>query len=226
MAKAKASLNADAWPAEGLPIDAACKRIAGPLWNDYAKARDSAGDVRRMRELRFAPITLRDDEKRRLAVWEEAKAALDAQLRECLGRGEYELRLYPDTSSDSKPVPATAAGELQFDYEQRTVEWRGRQFYDARLHRGRSPATGESEPSSQRRKPGAKSQFDWDATQAWCFRRFGDLGFPDNVSAFCRDEVLPWCTKQFGEAGTPDMETLRPRVSGWIDAWRRSLPRE
>jgi hypothetical protein len=226
MAKAKALPSADAWPAEGLPIDAACKRIAPALWDDYAKKRDDARDVHRMRELGFAPLTLGADEKRRSAACEQAQAALDTQLREGLEHREYVLQLHPDTPSlDPKPVPATAAWELQFNYEQRTVEWRGRKFYDARLHGGRSPATGEPEPSSRRRTPGAKPQFDWDAIQAWCFRRFGDLGFPDNVSEFCRGEVLPWCTKQFGEVRMPDMETLRPRVNGWIDAWQRSLPR-
>lgn len=73
-------------------------------------------------------------------------------------------------------------------------------------------------------KAGAKPKYDWDAIQARCHQWFNDNGFPDNVSAFCRDEVIPWCDKQYGEDGTPDMETLRPRVAKWVAAWQRSLP--
>jgi hypothetical protein len=78
-------------------------------------------------------------------------------------------------------------------------------------------------PLGQRRQAGAKPQYDWDAIQARCCQWFNDDGFPDNVSAFCRDKVIPWCQEQYGEEGTPDMETLRPRVAKWVEAWQRSL---
>lgn len=87
------------------------------------------------------------------------------------------------------------------------------------------PLAGELTPSpQQRRKAGAKPKYDWDAIQAHCYPLFDEHGFPENVSAFCRDEIIPWCEQQYGEDGTPDMETLRPLVTKWIAAWVRSLP--
>jgi hypothetical protein len=78
-------------------------------------------------------------------------------------------------------------------------------------------------PSKERRKAGVKPKYDWDAIQARCHQQFDDNGFPENVSAFCRDEIVPWCEQRYGESGTPDIETLRPRVTKWIAAWERSL---
>ena len=78
-------------------------------------------------------------------------------------------------------------------------------------------------PPKQHRKAGAKPKYDWDTIQAHCHQWFNDNGFPENVSAFCRDEVIPWCEQRYGEDGTPDMETLRPLVTRWIAAWGRSL---
>jgi hypothetical protein len=87
------------------------------------------------------------------------------------------------------------------------------------------PLAGEITPSpQQRRKAGAKPKYDWDTIRAFCYGRFGEDGYPNNVSEFCRDVVLPWCGDRYGEAGTPDMETLRPLVTTWVDAWMRSLP--
>ena len=54
---------------------------------------------------------------------------------------------------------------------------------------------------NQRRKGGRKPQFDWDAIQAECNRRFNEDGFPDNVSKFC-GPLLDWCQERFGEQGT------------------------
>jgi hypothetical protein len=87
-----------------------------------------------------------------------------------------------------------------------------------------TPPAGQSIPSpNQRRKAGAKPKYDWDIIQAHCYQRFDDNGYPENVSAFCRDEIIPWCEQRYGEVGTPDMETMRPLVTKWIAAWQRSL---
>jgi hypothetical protein len=88
-----------------------------------------------------------------------------------------------------------------------------------------TPPAGELTPSpKQRRKAGAKPKYDWDAIRAFCYGRFSEDGYPDNVSGFCEDVVLPWCVRRYGEGGTPDTETLRPYVTRWVDAWQRSLP--
>jgi hypothetical protein len=78
-------------------------------------------------------------------------------------------------------------------------------------------------PPDQRGKAGAKPKYDWDAIQAHCHQWFDDNGYPENVSEFCRDEIIPWCEQRYGERGTPDVETLRPYVTRWIAASRRSL---
>jgi hypothetical protein len=78
-------------------------------------------------------------------------------------------------------------------------------------------------PPARRRKGGGTPQYEWDVIQAYCYQRFNDYGHPDNVSKFCRDVVIPWCVQRLGEGETPDTETLRPHVTKWIAAWRKSL---
>ena len=84
-------------------------------------------------------------------------------------------------------------------------------------------AAGEPKSPPERRKAGVKPKYDWDVIRARCDGWFGEDGYPDNVSAFCQDELIPWCVEKLGEGGTPNSETLRPLVTKWIDAWKRSL---
>jgi hypothetical protein len=86
------------------------------------------------------------------------------------------------------------------------------------------PGKADEPSPEQRRKAGTKPKYDWDAIQAHCHRCFVENGYPSNVSEFCRDDLIPWCVQRYGEDGTPDMETLRPYITRWIDAWLRSLP--
>jgi hypothetical protein len=69
---------------------------------------------------------------------------------------------------------------------------------------------------------GAKPKFDRDAVQAYCYHWFDDIGVPDNVSKFCRENVIPWCSDRYDEDLIPDEETLRQYVPKWIEAWLRS----
>jgi hypothetical protein len=124
-------------------------------------------------------------------------------------------------------------GHLNIDWEDNGARERGAGGAQAlgikvsRAHvQALLPATTAGEPMlppDQRRKAGAKPKYDWDAIQAHCHQWFDDSGFPENVSAFCRDKIIPWCEQRYGEDGTPDMETLRPLVTRWIAAWERSL---
>jgi hypothetical protein len=231
MAKAKALPSVDTWPTEGLPIRVVCEQNAGALWDTYLACEQNVArdldDLRRFVSGSASRVWPRPAEKHHLAAYKDAQATLAAWFRGYLEQQvEFELSARPGSRiAERERIPASAIGDLEFDLKRGTASGEGLPLlYDVRVHRGRLPAS-TVEPE-QRRKVGARPQFDWDAIQAWCSRRFDALGFPNNVSAFCRDEVLPWCTKQFGDAGTPDMETLRPRVSGWTDAWQRSLPRE
>ena len=72
-------------------------------------------------------------------------------------------------------------------------------------------------------KAGAKPKYDWDAIQAHCHQWFDDNGYPENASKFCRDEIIPWCEQRYDESEIPDLETLRPYITRWIAASRRSL---
>lgn len=104
-----------------LPIDEACKSIMAPLWDVYAKARDDARCVRRMLE-RFRPLSLDPDDKHRLQASAAAKAALDTRVRGCLEHDGHELwARRNDRMAKLEPVPVSAIGALEFDYEQRTA---------------------------------------------------------------------------------------------------------
>ena len=72
-------------------------------------------------------------------------------------------------------------------------------------------------------KAGAKPKYDWDAIQAHCHQWFDDNGYPENASKFCRDEIIPWCEQRYDKSEIPDLETLRPYITRWIAASRRSL---
>lgn len=105
------------------------------------------------------------------------------------------------------------------------IAWRGLLLGLATPLNLPQPPAGEPASSPDRHgRAGAKRKYDWDAIQAHCHVSFDVNGYPENVSEFCRDDVIPWCVNQFGENKTPDMETLRPYVTKWIAAWRRSLP--
>jgi hypothetical protein len=120
VAKAEGPPNADAWPPEGLPLDAACARTLGSLWADYAAARDAAAgpdDIRRKN-----PYALTAEEKQRVAHGEATKAALTASIRSLVKQGEYEVWARPGSPiADPKPIPASALDALEFDFEQRTA---------------------------------------------------------------------------------------------------------
>jgi hypothetical protein len=135
----------------------------------------------------------------------------------------------PRGSGESQTPPERSLAE---EWQRRGQELRRTLLTGAAFLRGLSTPLNLPEPSAgepvaspqQRRKAGAKPKYDWDAIQAYCHQLFYTNGFPENVSAFCRDEIIPWCGQQYGEDGTPDMETLRPLVTRWIAAWVRSLP--
>ncbi len=112
-----------------LPIDAACELVAGARWSDYesAKAADPGFHGPSVPSYRVyftgpdLPMTVerRVEEQRRRRT-EEAKATLDAWLRECLEHGKCELwARRSDRLAKSEPVPASAVCKLKFDYEER-----------------------------------------------------------------------------------------------------------
>jgi hypothetical protein len=147
MAEAKALPNANAWPAEGLPIDAACKRLGGSLWDDYerkqaAAARDLA-DLRKAARHKFVPVASLPDQARRLAEYRDAKAALITQVCGCVD----ELSAHPGSFiADRKHFPASAIGGLEFDLERGTASGEGwPPLYDVRVHR----AGGEPLPAHE-----------------------------------------------------------------------------
>lgn len=135
MAKVGKPPTVNSWPAEGLPLDP--PRVAPKLWDDYVAARAAARDVPRTR-LFFAgdPSSgLRPDEQRRLAQLNQAKAALDAQLRAYLkehGRELWARHGSPETPSERV---LASVDELNFDHESRTAKVRSLTLYGLRERR-------------------------------------------------------------------------------------------
>jgi hypothetical protein len=129
MAKDGKPPTVNSWPAEGLPLDPT--RIAPKLWDDYVAARAAARDVPR-RLLWFVddPSSgYSPDEERRLAQRNQAKAALDAQLRAYLNEDGHEL--WARHGSPEAPCERVLASvdELKFDHENRTAKVRSLTLY-------------------------------------------------------------------------------------------------
>jgi hypothetical protein len=122
---------ARAAPPEGMPIDEACKLIDGPLWDSYVTAQAAAGDLDKLRRM---VLSLRPDQERRLAHRNKMRDALDALIRGCLERGEYELWARPGSPlADSRRIPMSAVPALEFDYEHRRAASHGPPLLDIRL---------------------------------------------------------------------------------------------
>jgi len=138
MAKAVTSPTPDPWPPEGPPIDAACKLLDGPLWNNYvsAQAVAVAGDLDKLKRM---IVSLRPDEERRLAHRDKMRDALDTRVRACLEGGEFELWARPGSlMSEPEYVPMAAISGLKVNYERRTAIGEGLpQLYDVRVRRPR-----------------------------------------------------------------------------------------
>jgi hypothetical protein len=72
---------------------------------------------------------------------------------------------------------------------------------------------------------GRKEEFDWECIYVECVHRLIEDGAPSNVSKFA-EEMLSWCQNQLGEKGTPDLQTMRKKITVWISAYKRWLPRD
>jgi hypothetical protein len=130
MAKAKPPRSVDPWPAEGLPIDIACKRIAPSAWDDFVSAwRAAARDLDDRHKITL--LSLPPDVKRRLARYKEAQTALD------LERDGFELWARPGSPiAEFERIPPSAVSGLELDPESRTA--RGKNIpplYDVHLRR-------------------------------------------------------------------------------------------
>jgi hypothetical protein len=134
--------------AKRLPIDEACAGSAADLWADYTAARAAAGDLAAIR--RAMPLALSADEEGRLARCRRARAALGAQVCGWLQHGG-ELWARPGgLLEDLKPVPASAARGLEFDFEQRTAVGDGLpRLYDLRVRLPAVPVKRWRKPPSQ-----------------------------------------------------------------------------
>jgi hypothetical protein len=176
MAKAIPS-SGGSWPAEGLPIDAACERVAGPLWDVYVNARAAA---RGLDDLSRRVLALRADEERRLAHCREARAAVDAQFRSCLEPGEFELWARPGSPiAKAEHIPTSAVGGLEFDYEQRSA--RGERgmppLYDVRVRKAAAAAPlDNSEPEEA---DGSSASKLWIVAEARRMKAAGEI--PDDI---------------------------------------------
>jgi len=135
MARVGKPPTVNSWPAEGLPLDPT--HIAPKLWDDYAAARAAARDVPRVR-LFFADdpsFGLTPDERRRRDQLNQAKAALDAQLRAYLKEDGREL--WARHGSPEAPSERVLASfdELKFDHESRTAKVGSLTLYGLRERR-------------------------------------------------------------------------------------------
>jgi len=122
MAKDGKPPTVNSWPAEGLPLDPT--RIASKLWDDYVAARTAARDVPRA-VLFFAGDPsggLTPDERRRRDQRNQAKAALDAQVRAYLKEGRRELWARHGSPEAPSERVLASTDDLQFDYERRTAK--------------------------------------------------------------------------------------------------------
>jgi hypothetical protein len=146
--------HADAWPAEGLSIDAMCKRIAPALWDALVVCkRNVARDLDDLRSFASAPsasrVWPRPAEKHHLAAEKDAQAALAAWFRGYLGQqAEFELWARPGSRiAEWERIPASVIGDLEFDCERATASGEGLPpLYDVHLRRvpprGRAGAGG------------------------------------------------------------------------------------
>src|SRR5262245_33564721 len=140
MAKAKTSPSADPGAAEGRPLDPT--HIAPKLWDDYVAARTAARDVpRRLLFVAGPPGESSPgrtpDEERRLAQRNEAKAALDAQLRAYLKEGGRELWARHGSPEAPSERVLASVDELEFDHESRTAKAGSLTLYGLQERQGR-----------------------------------------------------------------------------------------
>jgi hypothetical protein len=117
MAKAKPPRSVDPWPAEGLPIDIACKRIAPSAWDDFVSAwRAAARDLDGLHKITLHSGSLPPDMKRRLAHYKEAQTALVLEL------DGFELWARPGSGiAEFERIPSSAVSGLELDPESRTA---------------------------------------------------------------------------------------------------------
>jgi hypothetical protein len=154
MARAKTSPSADPSAAEGLPLDPT--RIAPKLWDDYVAARAAARDVPRTRLFFVGDPSsgLRPDEERRLAQLNQAKAALDAQLRAYLKEDGRELWARHGSPEAPSERVLASVDELKFDHESRSAKVRSLTLYGLRERRlvDAKPAAAAMPPEIERPK--------------------------------------------------------------------------
>jgi hypothetical protein len=112
-----------------LPIDEACKSIMPSLWDAYVKERDDARDVLRQLELGFASL----DQKRRLAPYNEARAALTTRIRSGVKSNEFELFACLAGSLELQRIRASAIDGLEIDYDKRTAAGDGLSLHDLHI---------------------------------------------------------------------------------------------
>jgi hypothetical protein len=140
MAKAGTPSTVNSWPAEGVPIDLAWQRLMPSEWGAYAQARDAARGVEQMLLL-SKPISVPDNDQRRLDALKEARTAVDACLCVFLERGEFELWGRRDTPlAQAENVSVTALSYLCIDIEQRTAAMEELKLFDLRLRQPGAPA--------------------------------------------------------------------------------------
>jgi hypothetical protein len=136
MAKAETSPTAISWPPEGLPVDAACKSIMAPPWDNYAKARKTAG--KNLDRVKRMVLSLSADDEGRLKAREEARRELTDELVHRLAEGELELWGRPGSPwVEPQRIPASALQLLCLDYEERAGSGGGWELYDLRLRQAK-----------------------------------------------------------------------------------------
>jgi hypothetical protein len=148
MAKAVTSPNADPWPAEGPPLDAALKRRDPAGWEAYQAVWDSAHHLERHQMIVLGgPESARSaDEGRRVAALRQARATLVARIRTDVEQGEFELwGRVGSAIAEPQLIPASAIGTLQFDFEGGTARGEGvPPLYDLRLRKLGALAASDS----------------------------------------------------------------------------------
>src|SRR6266436_114957 len=140
MAKAGTPSTVNSWSAEGVPIDLACQRLMPSEWSAYTQARDAARGVEQ-KLLLSKPISVPDNDQRRLDALNGARIAVRASLRAFLERGEFELWGRRDIPlAPPERVPVSALSYLRIDIEQRTAAMEGLMLFDLHLRPLGAPA--------------------------------------------------------------------------------------